>query len=68
MAIYECDRCGHKTNIRSRMNAHLLKKYPCKKQKVLVNWPIMKLINTTGIELIKLEADLDLIDKELFQI
>ena len=45
MTIYVCDKCQYETKYRHVMTTHLLKKYPCKKQKVMMNWSVMHEIN-----------------------
>jgi len=66
MTIFECAKCGYSTQHKSWMNRHLLKKLPCKQQKVVVNWPIMQEVNKYGTQILKLEADIQ--DKEFFEI
>ena len=63
MTIFICDKCEYSTPYKSYMNKHLFKKLPCKKQKVMVNWEIMQVVNKGGLEILKLESDLDLINK-----
>ena len=68
MTIFECDKCGYSTPFKSYMNKHLVKKLPCKKQVVKVNWEVMNLVKIAGLEILKMESDMTMLDKELFKI